>query len=47
MNNTQTSFYGNEKPNYFSIGDLWISESAIHVAQKQNDEVVWVFFDKR
>lgn len=47
MNNTQTSFYGNEKPNYFSVGDLWISESAIHVAQKQNDEVVWVSFYKR
>lgn len=47
MHNTQTSFYGNEKPNYCSAGDLWVSESAIYVAQKKNDDIVWVFFDKR
>lgn len=42
MSNTQTTFYGSEKPNYFSIGDLWFSENAIHVAKKQNGNIVWV-----
>ena len=37
-----TMFYGNEEPKKFSVGDLWVDETGIYVAKKQNDDIVWV-----
>ena len=37
-----TTFYQNEEPDVFSVGDLWFSETAMYVAEKQDNEIVWV-----
>jgi hypothetical protein len=37
-----TMFYGNEEPKNFSVGSLWVNETGIYVAKKQNDDIVWV-----
>lgn len=47
MSNIKTTFYGKDKPDVFSVGDLWFSEKLFHkpilyVAEEQNGEIVWV-----